>query len=325
LTSQPFLILTQSVLYWRTSIPFPLSAATPHPQPDFEHDACHRLKDLGCLLNRSHNKAVSICINEWDTRRGTRTRIGDLFLPPARRGDQDAIMTEEPNLRRLTITGLAHRCADETERFFQRQSHDPRYCFELFRRAILERSQHAWDVIYGQYRSLVAGWIQRHPSFQATGEEVEFFANSAFEKLWTSLGAERFDRFPDLKSILRYLQMCVHSVLIDFIRQAERIAEEDLAEKRENEPGDSTPSTESQVLDQIEGEALWKWIDAHLNDEKERMVVRDSFIFGLKPSEICANHKNRFTNVEEVYRVKQNVMARLRRDPELRKLLGLDD
>lgn len=234
-------------------------------------------------------------------------------------------MPQEPPPEELTITGLAERCAQETELFFQRKSHDSRYCFELFRRAIVERNERAWECIYAQYRAEVTGWVRRHPASAATREEVQYFVNLAFEKMWLALTAEKFQGFSELKSVLRYLQMCAHSVMIDFMRQAERMDEEDIAEDQEIEPGDSDSSTESRVLDQIEGEALWEWIGAHLNDEKERLVVRGSFIYGLKPSEIHAQNTHIFANPGEVYRVKQNVIARLRRDPELRKLLGLDD
>ena len=131
-------------------------------------------------------------------------------------------MSHQTELQLLTLAGIAHRCAQETELFFQRQRYDPRYCFELFRRAIVHCNQRAWEIAYAQYRSLVAGWVERHSAFSTSGEEVQHFVNRAFEKMWVALTPDKFNNFSDLKSLLRYLQMCVHSVILDQVRVAEK-------------------------------------------------------------------------------------------------------
>ena len=100
------------------------------------------------------------------------------------------------------LADIADRCAQETERFFQGQSYDPQYCFELFRRAILEHDQSAWETIHARYQSLVAGWVKQHPAFESSGEEVPYFVNRAFEKIWVALTPDKFGRFSDLSSLL---------------------------------------------------------------------------------------------------------------------------
>jgi len=233
-------------------------------------------------------------------------------------------MLPSADLHTLTLAGLAHRCVRETELFFQRQSHDPRYCFELFRRAIVERDERAWELVYAQYRSLVAGWVERHAAYPASGEEVQYFVNRAFEKMWVALPADRFSRFPDLKSLLRYLQMCVHSAVTDQARSGERGAMLVDVDVGSIERGVESPGVEDQVVDRLHGQALWERIDERLRDEKERRVVRDSFVRALKPAEIYAEAPDTFAGVTEVYRIKENVLARLRRDDQLKKLLGQD-
>ena len=224
----------------------------------------------------------------------------------------------------LTLTGIAHRCAQETELFFQRKGYNPRYCFELFRRAIMERNQRAWELVYNQYRSLVGSWVKRHSAFPSSGEEAQYFVNRAFEKMWVAVTPDRFGRFPDLKSLLRYLQTCVHSVVLDQVRVAEQAevgAEADIASV-EGEAGDTTP--EDQALARVQGQELWDQITTRLRSDKERRVMYGSFVLALKPREIYAEGKDTFRDVREVYRVKENVLARLRRDAELKKLLGAD-
>lgn len=230
-------------------------------------------------------------------------------------------MSDQTDLQLITLAGIAHRCAQETELFFQRQRYDPRYCFELFRRAIMERKQRAWELVYAQYRSLVARWVERHSAFRASGEETQYFVNRAFEKMWSALTPEKLDRFPDLKSILRYLQMCVHSVIVDFVREreGEALSHNDLERVARHQA--ARPTVEQHVLTGIQREELWDCLNQRLKNEKERCVVYGLFVLALKPRELHAQYQSMFRDVQEIYRVKENVMARLRRDGEFRKLV----
>jgi len=229
-------------------------------------------------------------------------------------------MTNPADLQSFTLAGITHRCAQETEHFFQRQGHDPRYCFELFRRAIVERNQHAWAAVYAQYRPLVAGWTERHTAFAASGEEVQYFVNRAFDKMWSALTPAKFGRFPNLKSLLRYLQMCVHSAILDQARQTESAVmdmEDEVLTSRYS-------ATEDDPLARLHRQEIWEEISRRLNDEKEYKVMVGSFVLALKPREICVHFDGAFQDVREVYRVKENVLARLRRDAELLEFLGGD-
>lgn len=234
-------------------------------------------------------------------------------------------MTEESDVQRLTIAGLAHRCAQETERFFRRQSYDPRYCFELFRRAIIGREQPAWEAIHAQYQSLVSGWVKQHRAFEVGGEEAQYFVNRAFEKLWIALTPDRFSHFPDLPSLLRYLKMCVYSAIVDHNRTAEQSAWDAEIDSPAVESMAQGSVAEDPTLDQTYRRQFWDWIDERLHDEKERLIIRASFVFGLKPSDICEQFSIMFSDVDEVYRIKQNVLARLRRDPDFQKFLDQND
>ena len=225
------------------------------------------------------------------------------------------------DLPHLTLAGVAHRCAQESERFFRRLSNDPRYCFELFRRAILERSQEAWELVYAQYHALVLKWAALHPALSATVEEPQYFVNRAFEKMWLSITADKFVCFPDLKSVLRYLQMCVHSVIVDSARRAEQSRVEASTEE-EYESREQCPSVEAQVLERMQRQALWESLNSRLRNEKERRVIYGSFILNLKPQELHAAYGETFQDIEEVYRIKQNVLDRLRRDQKLFELIS---
>ena len=232
-------------------------------------------------------------------------------------------MSEELTPQQMAVADLAHRCARETQHYFQQQHHDNSYCFELFRRAIEARNQAAWEVICIQYQPLVSGWVRQHRGFEATGEEVQYFVNGAFGKISGTLTPDKFGKFPDVGALLRYLKMCVHSIILDYTRAAEQGHLSDLDDAEEEASSEQPP--EEQALDRSYQHAFWELINARMQDEKEHAVIYGSFVLDLKPQELLEHSPKLFSDVDEIYRVKQNVLARLRRDPEFRKFLGEDD
>jgi DNA-directed RNA polymerase specialized sigma24 family protein len=222
-------------------------------------------------------------------------------------------------LAQLSLSGIAHRCAQETQLFFQRRHHDPSYCFELFRRAIVNHCQRAWELVYEQYRPQVASWVQRHAAFATSGEEVQYFVNRAFEKMWTALTPAKIQGFPELSALLSYFKTCVHSAILDLTRKKEHLIADVPIEML---PSDE--AVEDQVLDRTQGRRFWDEIRARIKNDQERIVIYESYVLGLRPREICNRHPGGFYNVKEVYRVKENVLARLRRDEELARIFCYD-
>ena len=62
---------------------------------------------------------------------------------------------------------------------------------------------------------------------------------------------------------------------------------------------------------------LWDAIVRQLNDEKEYIVASLSFVRGLKPNQIHAQHPEQFVDVAHVYRLKHSIVERLRRRYQL--------
>ena len=230
-------------------------------------------------------------------------------------------MSRDSTASTLSLLQLVARCRRETERYLQQISSDSAFCFELFYRAVVLDDSPAWDAIYRQYQSITARWVLNCSSFLMTGETVDFFVNRAFEKFWTAVKSKNFDRFPDLASLLRYLKMCVFSVVIDFARRKERSAviERDNSSKLDAVTADE--DVEQAVFDQTYYETLWELVQTRLQNEQEYVVIYGSYLLGLKPRELVQAYPAVFDEPRDVSRVKENVLARLRRDTSLLSLL----
>lgn len=239
-------------------------------------------------------------------------------LPPEPRDPLPA--SYDPSLAQMDLTLLMCRCATESERFYRGQPHDTRYSYELFRRALVERNEAAWEQLYRHYSSLVEGWVRRSGAFTSSGESSEYFVVGAFTKLWRAITPDRFYSFPTLASLLHYLQLCATSVVIDSVR-AQSWAEM-LPEEKINLSLTPQHSPDEEAVNRVQREEFWRLIDAQLHDEVERVVVYWSFVIGLTPRAIFAKRNDLFASVNDVYNVKRNVLGRLGRNSKLRQMFA---
>lgn len=223
-------------------------------------------------------------------------------------------------LAEMELSRLMEHCAAESERFYRGQPHDTRFSYELFRRALVERDEAAWEQLYHHYSGLVEGWIRRCGAFTSSGENSEYFVVGAFAKFWRAITPERFAAFPTLASLLHYLQLCATSVVIDSVRTQSWsgiLLEEAIALER-----DPLTAPDEEALSRIDREEFWKVIDAQLHNESERVVVYGSFVLGLTPRAIQARRPDLFASVHEIYNIKRNVLGRLSRNQQLREMLA---
>ncbi|MDQ7028495.1 MAG: sigma-70 family RNA polymerase sigma factor [Ardenticatenia bacterium] len=215
---------------------------------------------------------------------------------------------------------LAKRCAEERERFFRRQPTDNRFCFELFRRAILYRNEHAWQILYEQYSSLVSGWIRQSSGFQAGQSDLEELVNLTFTKFWQSVPASKFRSFVSLEAVLQYLRLCAGSVVMDMARRRKHESRLMPYETIMGGMADHR-NVEQDVLDDLTRQRFWQEIQTLLANETEMKVIFCYFILGMKPRQIQAAYPDTFPSVELVYQIKRNVLNRLRRSKSLERWL----
>lgn len=225
-----------------------------------------------------------------------------------------------PQLEQLSINDLARCCSEETNKFLKQNVSNDRYCLELFRRAIVQHDNDAWTCIYQQYAPLVLTWVTQHQSATPllSQEGSSPLVNAAFAKFSQALTPVKMGNFDSLAAVLKYLKMCVHSVVADEVRSRQARQYEETLESIEYEPSGSDPADD--VVATIAAQGLWQIIQEELNGEDERVLLYLAYVQGMKPSEISNQHSRLFPTVDDVYRIKRNVLERLRRNRRLQTL-----
>lgn len=220
----------------------------------------------------------------------------------------------EPSL--MDLGSLARRALAESRSFYRHEEYDPHFAYELFRRALVERDDAAWGHIFEQYAPLVEHWVRRTGAFTVSGETSDFFVSAAFTRFWRAIPAERFAAFPSLASLLNYLRRCATCVVIDTARSQSYA--DMLPEECVNWNDQRLGHADEEATDRVSREEFWGLVDGLLTSEAERVVIRCSFLLGMKPGDIYARWRTLFSGVEEVYTLKRSILTRLRKSPDLR-------
>lgn len=217
----------------------------------------------------------------------------------------------QSNLATQSIDTLIDACAREASRKTPHPDHDSP-CYELFRRACTPpHSEAAWRAILNQYRRLVYHWLGQHAS--------EDHVQEVFLRFWQAqVRAERAfsARFPHIGAVLRYLKQCAITVRIAAWRDEKRrrALQEHLqteARRPASAPNPVKPTSTP----------LYQLLVSKLKTEEEHVVFKLSYVYDLPPREIQALHPELFPTVRKIYRVKENLLKRLRRDPEVQAWL----
>jgi DNA-directed RNA polymerase specialized sigma24 family protein len=189
---------------------------------------------------------------------------------------------------------------------------------ELFRRAIVDNDEGAWAAIISLYRPLLQTQAARRAVRELIAEDDGFCVDRAFQRFWQATRAGRMRDLSDLAAILSYLKLCLASVILDEAR----------ARRRQPSTSIETVSPEASLRDdpsavavgRVARSELWRAVDAELRSDDERLVAQLSFVHGLTPREIRARHPERFADVFAVYRIKRNIVDRLRTSRAVRQL-----
>jgi hypothetical protein len=216
----------------------------------------------------------------------------------------------------IPLDDLTQRCVEETEKFSRRQPNDPQFCFELLRRALAEGISEAFTHVYQVYERQVLRWVYSHSRFEQTGESADFFARSALSNFYFALRGAKFERFAELPQVLTYLKLCVHTAIIQYLRDQQPsiiIPLDDVGEAA------YTPD----LATRADAAELWAHIERLVSDERDRLLARCIFILDLKPRQIVAAYPAYWRDEREVSVNLFRLRRKLRSDAELRQRVGL--
>jgi DNA-directed RNA polymerase specialized sigma24 family protein len=221
-------------------------------------------------------------------------------------------MIDERTPEQLPVAELVQATRGEIAQFLRGQPTDDVYGLALFRRAIAVRDDQAWSGLYTLYRAVVDSWIARQAPALCY-EDRESLVNGTFAKFHRSIGPERIARFCSVRALPAYLKRCAWSVTTDFRRSQQ-------ARSRE-EPLESTDLEES-VLDdpaeivgsQLAGQELWQLLWREATSAEERLILQFVCALGRSPRQLQQAYPALFQSVEDIYRIKRNLIERLRRN-----------
>jgi len=207
----------------------------------------------------------------------------------------------------MSLTLLAEYCTQEMNKYRQNEPDDERYGLEIFRRAVTLHDHDAWATLQRQFTENVRFWFAHHTYRDAAlrYDNEQSYIDDTFERFWQSV-SNRALTFTSLAGVLRYLRLCLHCAIIDTLRVYTRPRLEALPEQ-----GDPD---EPQVEDRYHQSELWETIRNLLTNERERRVAYLHFHCNLKPREIIRYCPGEFVSEGEIYRLKRNIMERIKRN-----------
>lgn len=226
-------------------------------------------------------------------------------------------MTKQPRFyTEMSLPALMRACEGEA-RLSRRE--EKGYCFELFQRAIDDGDDAAWSALQIQYQQLVLSWVyNRLPD--ASPEKVSDLTQGTMEKFWRTLTAHTTplaERFPHVGSLLNYLRQCAFTTVVDDQRRMQRQARLEQKLQTLHQLRSDATDPEQTVLDQLFQERrlaeVQTWLQEHVTDEQEKLILFLSFEQNLSPMEIARHRPDHFPDAQTVRRIKERVLKRARR------------
>ncbi|MBV7327635.1 sigma-70 family RNA polymerase sigma factor [Chloroflexi bacterium TSY] len=210
-------------------------------------------------------------------------------------------------LELLTIAELAENCQIETEKSRKNQPHTPCYCLELFRRGIIDKNQIAWHAVENQYHRLIQSCIGKHVNQEDLIQEVWY-------RLIRKFTQEGPPDFSDLRNLHAYISRISINIVIDDGRKHER--EERRIPQLTQEIQSRTQTDEEAKIDMQD---LKAYIREKLTEPMEKSLFQLIFEFGLSPQQIVEQHPYICPSIKEINKIRERIVKRLRRDPNVRR------
>ena len=210
----------------------------------------------------------------------------------------------------MNATELAAHCVGEINNFRRGESGTETYSLELLRRATMQGDQQAWVWIQHCFGEQVLSWLRRHSYREAAYglDSEENYVAQTFERFWQATALTQHIEFNSLAGALQYLHACLNGAIVDTLRAYSRSKEIPLPDP--GEPG------ELQIEDNFESSDVWDSLKKVIPNGKEQRLAYLLFHCGLKPRQIMLFCPQEFSDVHDIYRLRNNLMNRLLRNAD---------
>jgi hypothetical protein len=220
-----------------------------------------------------------------------------------------------PLLREMSLPDLAAQCLRELGNDRRGEPCTDEYGLELLRRATFQDNQEAWTWVQHCFDGIVRGWLRRQPQREVVCrlESEENYVAQTFERFWQATAVHQRIEFNTLAAALQYLHASLNGAILDTLRTYSRPREVLL-------PG------EPQEEDQAASLELWENLQRELPSKREQRLAYLLYHCNLKPREIMSYCQEEWPDVQEIYRLRRNILERLLRQTDhLRRRFHLQE
>ena len=216
-------------------------------------------------------------------------------------------LLSKPLCCEMSLPVLAADCLRELDNYRRGEPCTETYGVELFRRAIIQSDQEAWVWVQHCFGGMVRGWLGRHPKREVACrlESEENYVAQAFERFWQATTLTQRMEFSTLAAALQYLRASLHGAILDMLRAYAQPGEVSLPEPGEPLVEDGTANCE-----------VWEILQMILSNPREQRLAYLLFHCGLGPREIVRFCPQEWSDVQEIYRLRRNIMERLLRNAD---------
>jgi len=221
--------------------------------------------------------------------------------------------------RDLGLDLLAHQCTQETIKYRAHFTSDPRYCLELWRRALCDKLGEAWTWLYDCYEDQVRRWLHSHPlAFAALKLETEsYVVTETFARIWQANEGKPL-QVTDLGKIIAYAKQVLNTVILALCRQKHPEGIDEELDVEDDATSTSGTTMEEVIQGKINAEELWKCVMAATHDAHEQQLVYLMWLCEWRPREIVAAFPAVYENTKRVDQIRANIVERVkRRCPDL--------
>jgi DNA-directed RNA polymerase specialized sigma24 family protein len=210
----------------------------------------------------------------------------------------------------MSLPVLAAQCLRELDNYRRGEPCTDAYGLELLHRATFQDNQEAWAWVQHCFGGMVRGWLRCHPQREVACrlESAENYVAQTFERFWQATAYNQHVEFSTLAAAMQYLRACLYGAILDMLRAYARPREISLPD-----PGELG---EPRVEDNTENSEVWESLHMILSNLREQRLAFLLFHCGLKPREIIRFCPQEWSDVQEIYRLRRNIMERLLRNED---------